>query len=207
VLTEQYAYNQTADEASWLIGELLCKDKIQGRALRDMLNPGTAYDDPLIGKDPQGPDMDHYDHTSQDNGGVHINSGIPNRAFALACKQRGGYSWLTIGRIWYIAHTTKVKHNTDFQTYANLTHETAIELYGEESVEEVAVHDGWFAVGITVGATPVPQPTPSPFPNSPCAVELQAILNDSKTIQEITALAQRNPHIRRLLAAFHSALK
>ena len=49
-----------------------------------MMAPGTAYDDPALGKDPQGGHMDDYVETTDDNGGVHLNSGIPNRAFALA---------------------------------------------------------------------------------------------------------------------------
>ena len=53
-------------------------------ALRSMKEPGTAYDDPALGKDPQVGSMDDYVETTDDNGGVHLNSGIPNRAFYLA---------------------------------------------------------------------------------------------------------------------------
>ncbi len=71
------------------------------RALRDMLNPGTAYNDANIGKDPQ---PDHYDRRykgSSDNGGVHINSGIPNKAFATFAISLGGYAWQTAaGKVW-----------------------------------------------------------------------------------------------------------
>src|ERR1041385_2784381 len=163
-LVEQYAYSQTADEATWIVGAKLCEGKIQGRGLRDMLNPGTAYDDPVIGKDPQGADMAHYDNTHQDNGGVHINSGIPNRAFALACREVGGYAWEKVGKIWYVAHTTRAKHDTDFQRYANLTWMVAGELFGPDSAEQVAVANGWKAVGIdaTVQSSPNPQPSPVP---------------------------------------------
>ena len=58
-----------------------------------MKAPGTAYDDPLVGKDPQPAHMDDYVETIRDNGGVHINSGIPNRAFYLAATEIGGYAW------------------------------------------------------------------------------------------------------------------
>ena len=51
------------------------------RALRSMAAPGTAYDDPRLGKDPQPAHLRDYVETSEDNGGVHINSGIPNKAF------------------------------------------------------------------------------------------------------------------------------
>ena len=60
-----------------------------------MSAPGTAYDDPILGKDPQPADMDHYVELKEDedDGGVHINSGIPNRAFYLAATAIGGPAW------------------------------------------------------------------------------------------------------------------
>ena len=53
-------------------------------ALRSMRAPGTAYDDDVLGRDPQPDHLRDYVETSDDNGGVHINSGIPNHAFYLA---------------------------------------------------------------------------------------------------------------------------
>ena len=58
-----------------------------------MKAPGTAYDDDVLGKDPQPDSMDSYVRTSADNGGVHINSGIPNRAFYLVARTLGGNAW------------------------------------------------------------------------------------------------------------------
>ena len=55
-----------------------------------MRTPGTAYDDPRLGKDPQVGRMADYVDTTDDNGGVHLNSGIPNRAFVLAATAIGG---------------------------------------------------------------------------------------------------------------------
>ena len=55
-----------------------------------MAAPGTAYDDPALGKDPQVGHMADYVDTTDDNGGVHLNSGIPNRAFHLAATAIGG---------------------------------------------------------------------------------------------------------------------
>src|SRR5690606_15305154 len=80
-LVEQHAAGQTADEASWLIGEGLFTDQVEGNALRSMAAPGTAYDDDVLGKDPQPGHMDDFVETNRDNGGVHLNSGIPNKAF------------------------------------------------------------------------------------------------------------------------------
>ena len=89
---------QTAAEADWLVGAELLNASVKGRALRDMRSPGTAYDDPRLGKDPQPADMGHYVDTQDDNGGVHINSGIPNRAFVLAAEAIGGNAWEGAGR-------------------------------------------------------------------------------------------------------------
>ncbi len=66
-----------------------------------MKAPGTAYDDDVLGKDPQPDSMDTYVRTSADNGGVHINSGIPNRAFYLVASELGGNAWEAPGQIWY----------------------------------------------------------------------------------------------------------
>jgi Zn-dependent metalloprotease len=83
-LVKQYHLKQTADKADWLIGEGLLAKGINGKGLRSMSEPGTAYNDPLLGKDPQPAHMKDFIKTREDNGGVHLNSGIPNRAFYLA---------------------------------------------------------------------------------------------------------------------------
>ncbi len=42
--------------------------------------------------------MDDYIETEEDNGGVHLNSGIPNRAFYLLATALGGNSGSAPGR-------------------------------------------------------------------------------------------------------------
>ena len=59
-LVKQHFLKQTADKADWLIGAELLTSKIKGIALRSMKEPGTAYDDPTIGKDPQPGHMKNY---------------------------------------------------------------------------------------------------------------------------------------------------
>ena len=66
-----------------------------------MKAPGTAYNDKVLGKDPQPAHMSKYVVTASDNGGVHINSGIPNHAFYLAAIALGGHAWEKAGLIWY----------------------------------------------------------------------------------------------------------
>src|SRR5712692_7536062 len=94
-MVKQYSANpkQNAGNADWLIGAGIFMPNIKGKALRSMSDPGSAYDDPTLGKDPQPGTMAGYVETDQDNGGVHINSGIPNHAFYLAATKLGGYSW------------------------------------------------------------------------------------------------------------------
>ncbi len=90
-LVKQYQLQQTAGEADWLIGQGLLTENVKGIALRSMKAPGTAYDDPVLGKDPQPAHMKDYVNTVSDNGGVHINSGIPNHAFYVVATELGGF--------------------------------------------------------------------------------------------------------------------
>src|ERR1043166_736750 len=102
-LVKQYSLKQDAKDADWLIGAGLLANGVKGKALRSMEAPGTAYDDPILGKDPQPAKMKDYDSTPEDNGGVHINSGIPNHAFYLVAIALGGKAWQKAGQIWYRA--------------------------------------------------------------------------------------------------------
>ena len=150
-LIKQYALKQTADQADWLIGAGLLTDQVNGKALRSMAAPGTAYDDPVLGKDPQPDNMKHYLHTTQDNGGVHINSGIPNHAFYLAATAIGGNAWESAGHIWYeTLRDKRLKANAGFVAFGKLTVTNARALYGATAKETVAVRDAWHAVGVKV---------------------------------------------------------
>ncbi|MBW9209232.1 M4 family metallopeptidase [Mumia sp. zg.B21] len=146
----QRQFDQTAEQADWLIGEGLFKPSINAVALRSMREPGTAYDDPLLGRDPQVGSMRDYVETTADNGGVHINSGIPNKAFTLAALRLGGYTWERTGRIWYAALTgDAVGRDSGFGEFAAATVAAAGDLYGEEEAD--AVSAAWEEVGVTPG--------------------------------------------------------
>jgi Zn-dependent metalloprotease len=151
IQVKQRILNQTAEQADWLIGAGMFTSKVNGVALRSMKAPGTAYDDPVIGKDPQPANMKDYVRTSKDNGGVHINSGIPNHAFYLVATELGGYAWEKAGKIWYNAFLLgRVRSRATFQDAANVTSKVAGELFGIGSSEQKAVKDGWAGVGIKV---------------------------------------------------------
>jgi Zn-dependent metalloprotease len=150
-LVEQFVNNQSAAQASWLIGEGLFTSKVQGQALRSMKAPGTAYDDDVLGKDPQPDSMDSYVRTSADNGGVHINSGIPNRAFYLVADALGGYAWEAPGRIWYETLTDgSLPAAATFTVFARATVRAAADLFGPQSKEHDAVRGAWETVKVKV---------------------------------------------------------
>ncbi|WP_380183675.1 M4 family metallopeptidase [Kalamiella sp. sgz302252] len=146
-LVKQFSRKQTADKADWLIGEGLLAEGINGKGLRSMSAPGTAYDDPLLGKDPQPADMKGYIQTREDNGGVHLNSGIPNRAFYLAAKALGGYAWELAGYAWYDTVCDKtLPQNADFKTFAQYTVNHGQKRFNK-SVGQ-AIENAWKEVGV-----------------------------------------------------------
>ena len=149
-LVKQFSLKQKVDKADWLIGNGLFTRKVKGVALRSMKEPGTAYNDPTIGKDPQPGHMKNYVNTTSDNGGVHINSGIPNRVFYLTATELGGYAWERAGKIWYVALTERLRERSNFQKAANITHEVASTLFGQDSREQTAVENAWNQVGIKI---------------------------------------------------------
>jgi Zn-dependent metalloprotease len=95
--------------------------------------------------------MKDYVRTVEDNGGVHINSGIPNHAFYVAALELGGYAWQKAGQVWYKTLTDKLQERATFQQACDLTFETAGEIFGANSLEQQAVKKGWREVGLTVG--------------------------------------------------------
>jgi len=150
---KQRLRGEDAAGGNWLIGEEIFVEGINARALRDMENPGTAYDDPALGKDPQPGHMDDFVQTTDDNGGVHINSGIPNRAFVLAARAVGGTSAEGAGRIWYAALTSgDIAADSDFASFAAATVAAA----GDQAD---GVREAWQQVGVTPGAGSAPGAT------------------------------------------------
>jgi Zn-dependent metalloprotease len=147
-LVEQRTFGQNAEEASWLIGHGLFTDAVEGSALRSMSAPGTAYNDDVLGTDPQPAHMDDYITTRDDHGGVHLNSGIPNRAFYLTAVALGGFAWERAGRIWYDTLIGELSTTADFATFASATIDAAAARYGRGSAEEHAVRSAWSTVGV-----------------------------------------------------------
>jgi Zn-dependent metalloprotease len=144
-MIEVYAKNQTADEIDWVLGRGIFMPGVKGEGIRNMLHPGTAYDDPRLGKDPQPADMSAYYNTKSDNGGVHYNSGIINRAFALFVSSLSGYEWKKAARIWFAARAA-AGANPTFASHAFSTLEAARTLGTASDVRKLA--NAWDAVGV-----------------------------------------------------------
>jgi Zn-dependent metalloprotease len=148
-LVKQYTRKQTAQQADWLIGAGLLAKDVKGKALRSLKAPGTAYDDPILGDDEQPAHMRDYVETSEDHGGVHINSGIPNHAFYLAATAIGGNAWEKAGRIWYETLRDPILRNTaTFVQFAQQTESNAARLFTRQSKEFEAVANAWRQVGV-----------------------------------------------------------
>ncbi len=150
VLTVQNKLNQAPHEASWLVGDGILGPTISGDALRSLKAPGTAYDDDLLGTDPQPYHIDDFVVTSSDNGGVHINSGIPNHAFYLLANYLGGKAWEKAGRIWYDTMQQINDPIATFAKWADKTVEVSRSLYGNGSREATFTRRAWKLVGISV---------------------------------------------------------
>ena len=136
---------QTAD---WDMGELIMGSSPATR-LRTFKDEKAYENDPALGTDPQPKHMkDKYTGT-QDNGGVHINSGIPNHAFYRIALDMGGPAWEKPGKIWYQT-LRNLNSQSDFQEAAQMTYQVAGTLFGSGSSEQQAVKRGWDAVGINI---------------------------------------------------------
>jgi bacillolysin/thermolysin len=137
---------QDESDPTWLIGEQIFTPGVDGDGLRSMSKPGSGYD-----KDPQPGHMRDYKNTSSDNGGVHINSGIPNKAayeVAMAIGQD------KLAEIWYRTLTSYMTSTSEFADAANFTVQSAIDLYGSGSTEARAVASAWASVGLTPSLKP-----------------------------------------------------
>ena len=97
---------------------------------------------------------------TDDNGGVHINSGIANNAFYLAIEggtnRTSGQSVQGVGagnreqieRVFYRAFTQMLPANATFSIARAATIQSARDIFGSNSAAERAVTQAWTAVGV-----------------------------------------------------------
>lgn len=133
----------TVDKANWDVGgdahKLTAGPKAQ--PIRSMSNPAAQG---------QPGHMNEYASTKSDNGGVHKNSGIPNRAFYVASMGMGGRVWERSAKVWYVSLRDYLDNDATFADAARATVHVAQQMYGHGSREHEAVKTGWKSVGIEV---------------------------------------------------------
>jgi bacillolysin len=120
----------------YLIGEDVYTPGVSGDALRSLSNP-EAYGQPAH--------MNNYVYTSEDNGGVHINSGIPNKAAYLTITSIGKAK---AEKIYYRALTVYLTSTSDFSDARAALLQSAADLYGYGSSTYNAVANAWNQVGV-----------------------------------------------------------
>lgn len=146
-LVRQWKTKKTAALADWLVGKDIMGPGTKARALRDF-GPAKAYEnDPLLGTDPQPKHLRDKYKGSADNGGVHINSGIPNHAFYLFARAVGGKAWEVPGAIWYET-LRKLSADSQFADMVRTTRMVATARHGAGSAETKALDHAWKQVGL-----------------------------------------------------------
>jgi Zn-dependent metalloprotease len=146
---QQWYLKRDVKQSDWRMGESIMGPGVTAKCLRTFKAEKAYTNDPLLGTDPQPKHIKDKYTGSDDNGGVHINSGIPNHAFYLTALEIGGNAWDKTGKIWY--QTLKnLNPRSQFQEAASMTHMVAGSMFGAGSLEQKAVKTGWSAVGITV---------------------------------------------------------
>ncbi len=149
-MVKQWVNKETASKADWLVGEgVLGAALLPGKALRSMKDPGKAFKfDNQPGHMDDYQDLPDDNDPNNDNGGVHINSGIPNRAFYLAATALKGCSWDRAGLVWYDTLANELRANSNFVDAAEATVESAKRLFKEDAEVAQAVEDAWRKVGV-----------------------------------------------------------
>jgi bacillolysin len=135
---------------NWYVGEKVA-GLLLGTKLRDMIDPGS------VTLSPQPDHMSKYNTTTEDNGGVHINSGIPNNAAYLMTiggtnknskvVVSNGIGWEKAEQVWYRAATEYFGATSDFQAAAQATLTAAADL-GYSEANKATIECAWIAVGV-----------------------------------------------------------
>lgn len=176
-MVELYARGGATTSDTWKIGEQAYTPNTSGDALRYMNDPHLAGNGGYTSND----DPDHYSERytgTADSGGVHINSGIGNKAFFLAVDggthHLSGVTVTGIGptdaaRIWYRALTVYMTAGTNFAGSRTAMLNAATDLFGSSSAQYNTIATTWCAVGVGAcpsGGTPTPTPTATPTPGA-----------------------------------------
>ncbi|MEW5923108.1 MAG: M4 family metallopeptidase [Candidatus Zixiibacteriota bacterium] len=126
-------FGAMVDRDDWYLGEEI---GLVGNYIRSM-------EDPNLKGHPK--HMSDYRNISTDNGGVHINSGIPNHAYYHAATWIGKDK---AEQIWYRALSTYLTPSSGFYFFAGMVIQSTIDLYGYPSPELDSVEAALADVGL-----------------------------------------------------------
>lgn len=146
VMVKQWKKRQTVDKADWLIGAEIMAPASGVKALRTFSEDRAYENSPDLGTDPQPKHRRDMYKGMDDNGGVHLNSGIPNHAFYRFARELGGKSWEVAGPIWYET-MRKLSSDSTFEDMIRTTEMIADKNHGAGSRESKALAAAWKAVG------------------------------------------------------------
>lgn len=182
------AFAASVDSANWTIGEQVIKDltTYPSGSLRNMQDPHNGVN---IGATAWQPGtMEEFVNTTGDNGGVHVNSGIPNNAFYRVATAIGRSR---ASAIWYKALTSYLTSSSEFVDGRIATLSAAKQLFGEPSAEVTAVRNAWDAVGVTDG-TPPPPPPPSQIVGDNWILVVNTAASDPNSVYMAKPILQSN---------------
>jgi bacillolysin len=140
-------FGAMVDSANWLMGEEI---RITAPGfLRSLQDPHQGPNPTRFPFGYQPAKLSEYVDSaiSYDNGGVHTNDGIPNKAGYLVGS--------TIGRpkaaqIWYRTLSVYLTPSSDFNFWANMTMQSAADLYGDPSPEMTSVLNALDSIGYSL---------------------------------------------------------
>ncbi|WP_346885425.1 M4 family metallopeptidase [Clostridium sp. UBA4395] len=136
------------DSADWVVGDDIYTPHIQGDALRSLKDP-DLYGQPAHMTDY----YEFADTEDEDWGGVHINSGIPNKA---AYNIASNIGMDKTAKIYYRALTQYMHPDTNFQQAAYCLVQATADLYGKGSNEITAIKNSFDSTGVAYkGQKPV----------------------------------------------------
>lgn len=149
-INESYAdvFGAMIDRDDWKIGEDVVRTSaFPSGALRDMEDPHNGQSTGNFGAGWQPKHVNEQFTGSQDNGGVHINSGIPNHAFFLFANAVGKDR---AEEVYYHALTTYLTRSSQFVDLRNAIEQSALDLHGPNV--QAAAQDAFSQVGIGPGS-------------------------------------------------------
>ena len=147
IMVKQWKLKQSVLKADWLVGSELMAPQSGVKSIRTFTQDKAFENNPDIGSDMQPKQMRDLYTGSSDNGGVHINSGIPNHAFYLFARAIGGNSWDSAGAIWYET-MRKLSSDSVFTDMVATTEMIAVKNHGNQSTQHKALMAAWRAVGL-----------------------------------------------------------